>query len=84
MPVMYKEIQIGNRRVDFLFEDKISCELKAVIELEKVHLAQAINYLEGYNLEIGLLLTLGIRAYSFTVSKITSLDCDGCDGHDSL
>lgn len=65
MPVMYKKIQIGNRRVDFLIENKISCELKAVIELEKVHLAQAINYLEAYNLEIGLLLNFGNTRLQF-------------------
>ena len=65
MSVMYKEIQIGNRRVDFLIEDKISCKLKAVIELEKVHLAQAINYLEAYNLEIGLLLNFGNTRLQF-------------------
>jgi GxxExxY protein len=65
MPVMYKKMQIGNRRVDFLIEDKISCELKAVIELEKVHLAQAINYLEAYNLEIGLLLNFGNTRLQF-------------------
>lgn len=59
MPVMYKEWQIGTRRVDFLVEDKISVEIKAVVELEKVHLAQAINYLEAYNLEIGLLINFG-------------------------
>ncbi len=39
MPVMYKKYHIGNRRVDFLIEDKISCELKAVIEFENVYLA---------------------------------------------
>jgi len=65
MPVMYKKMQIGNRRVDFLIEDKISCELKAVIELEKVHLAQAINYLEAYNLEVGLLLNFGNTRLQF-------------------
>lgn len=65
MPVMYKKQQIGNRRVDFLIEDKISCELKAVIELEKVHLAQAINYLEAYNLEVGLLLNFGNTRLQF-------------------
>ncbi len=56
MPVMYKKRQIGNRRVDFFIEDKISCELKAELELEKAHITQAINYLEAYNLEVGLLL----------------------------
>lgn len=65
MPVMYKERQIGTRRVDFLVEDKISVELKAVIELERVHLAQAINYLEAYNLEIGLLLNFGNTRLQF-------------------
>jgi GxxExxY protein len=59
MPVFYKEKQVGTRRVDFLVEDKISVELKALTRLEPVHLAQAINYLEAYNLEIGLLINFG-------------------------
>lgn len=59
MPIMYKGDRIGTRRVDFLINNNISVELKAVIQLEPVHLAQAINYLEAYNLEIGLLLNFG-------------------------
>jgi len=59
MPVFYKNLQVGTRRVDFLVEEKISVELKALINLEAVHLAQAINYLEAYNLEIGLLINFG-------------------------
>jgi GxxExxY protein len=51
MPIHYEGIQIGTRRVDFLVELVISVELKAVIRLESVHLAQAMNYLEAYNLE---------------------------------
>src|SRR4051812_7854579 len=62
MPIMYKGIHIGTRRVDFLAYDKISVELKAIIELENVHLAQAKNYLEAYNLEIGLLLNFGAES----------------------
>ena len=50
MPIFYKKEQIGTRRVDFLVEGIISVELKAIIKLEDVHLAQAINYLEAYNL----------------------------------
>lgn len=49
MPVIYKSKQVGIRRVDFLVENKISVELKALIKLEPVHLAQAINYLEASN-----------------------------------
>jgi GxxExxY protein len=59
MPIFYREEQIGTRRVDFLVEGIISVELKAIIKLEDVHLAQAINYLEAYNLEIGLLINFG-------------------------
>lgn len=65
MDIYYKEILIGNRRVDFLIEDKVSLELKALIKLEDVHLAQAINYLEAYNLEIGLLINFGARSLEF-------------------
>src|SRR5687767_2267475 len=56
MPVFYKKRQVGTRRVDFLVEEAISVELKALTELENVHLAQAINYLEAYNLHVGLLI----------------------------
>lgn len=65
MPIFYKEKQVGTRRVDFLVEDKISVELKALTQLEPVHLAQAINYLEAYNLEIGLLINFGENKLRF-------------------
>lgn len=65
MPVMYKGDQIGTRRVDFLVNGIISVEIKALIELQDVHLAQAINYLEAYNLEIGLLINFGSRSLEF-------------------
>src|SRR4028119_117623 len=59
IPVFYKHKQVGTRRTDFLVSDKVSVELKALIQLEPVHLAQSINYLEAYNLEIGLLINFG-------------------------
>ena len=65
MPIYYKKEQIGTRRVDFLVEELISVELKAVIQLEEVHLAQALNYLEAYNLEIGLLINFGAKSLQF-------------------
>ena len=68
MPIIYKSEQIGTRRVDFLLYDKISVELKALIKLEPVHFAQAINYLEAYNLEIGLLLNFG--AVSMEIKRL--------------
>ena len=65
MPVFYRKIQIGTRRVDFLVEKIISVEIKAITKLEDVHFAQAINYLEAYNLEIGLLINFGETSLNF-------------------
>ncbi|MCB8994610.1 MAG: GxxExxY protein [Bacteroidales bacterium] len=65
MPIFYRGVRIGTRRVDFLIKDIISLEIKAVIKLEDVHFAQAINYLEAYNLEIGLLINFGSKSLEF-------------------
>ena len=65
MPVYYKNIQIGERRVDFFVESKIMVEIKALIQLEDVHLAQAKNYLEAYNMQVGLLLNFGSISLQF-------------------
>lgn len=65
MPVYYKQQQIGTRRVDFLVEGVVAVELKAIIELQDVHLAQAINYLEAYDLEVGLLINFGAKSLQF-------------------
>jgi len=65
MPVYYKNQQIGTRRVDFLIENVVSVELKAIIKLEDVHFAQAINYLEAYDLEVGLLINFGSKSLEF-------------------
>jgi GxxExxY protein len=59
MPIYYKNENIGTRRVDFMVNGLISVELKAIAILEDVHIVQAKNYLEVYNLEIGLLINFG-------------------------
>lgn len=65
MPIFYRDKHIGTRRVDFLVEGVVSVELKAISKLEDEHFAQAINYLEAYNLEIGLLINFGERSLIF-------------------
>ena len=65
MPLFYKGQNIGGRRVDFLVNGEISVEIKAIINLEDVHLAQAMNYLEAYNLQTGLLINFGARSLQF-------------------
>ncbi len=65
MPIFYKEKLIGKRRVDFFIEEKVMVELKSVINLENVHLAQAKNYLEAYNIQVGLLINFGNTSLQF-------------------
>ena len=65
MNIRYKDIHVGTRRVDFLIAEKISVEIKALTSLEPVHMAQAINYLEAYNLQIGLLINFGENKLKF-------------------
>lgn len=65
MPIFYRNVEIGKRRVDFFVEGEIMVELKAIIELEDVHLAQAINYLEAYNIKTGLLINFGSKSLQF-------------------
>lgn len=67
MPIFYRDEQIGTRRVDFFVEDEIMVELKALINLEDVHLAQGINYLEAYNMKIGLLINFGSKSLQFKI-----------------
>lgn len=65
MNIFYKTENIGLRRVDFFVEEKVMVELKAIVQLEDVHLAQAINYLEAYKLDIGLLINFGNTSLQF-------------------
>ncbi|MBZ4675470.1 MAG: hypothetical protein JG782_89 [Anaerophaga sp.] len=65
--IFYKDLDepIGTRRADFVVEDKVLVELKALVQLEDVHLAQALNYLKAYRLEVGLLINFGSKSLTF-------------------
>ena len=65
--IFYKKLQepIGTRRADFVVEGKVLVELKAIIALEDVHMAQALNYLKAYKLEVGLLINFGSKSLTF-------------------
>ncbi len=65
MPIYYREMNVGTRRVDFLVNDKIVVELKALSMLDDSHIAQALNYLEAFNKEIGLLINFGAKSLEF-------------------
>lgn len=65
MEIFYRDQSIGTRRVDFFVEGCIMVEIKAVIRLEDVHLAQAINYLEAYHMQVGLLINFGAKSLEY-------------------
>ncbi len=63
--IYYEGIKVGTRRADFVVEARIIVELKAVIRLEDVHLAQAKNYVVAYNFPVGLLINFGSTSLEF-------------------
>jgi GxxExxY protein len=68
IPIFYDNEEIGKRRVDFLVENGVMVELKAVVALEDVHLAQGLNYLVAYKLDKGLLINF--EAKSLEVKRL--------------
>ena len=67
MDIYYRDVEepIGTRRVDFLVEDKIVVELKAITNVEDVHKAQLLNYLKMYKMEVGLLINFGTKSLEY-------------------
>ena len=64
-PIFYEGIEVGKRRADFVIEGKLSVELKAIINLEDVHIAQAKNYTVAYDFPIGLLINFGSQSLQY-------------------
>src|ERR1700745_1175216 len=56
IPLFYRDHQIGEHRLDFLVDDRIVVELKAVEALENVHFAIVRSYLKATTLADGLIL----------------------------
>lgn len=63
--IFYEGIDVGTRRADFVVENKVIVELKAVINLEDVHLAQAKNYVVAYDFARGLLINFGATSLQY-------------------
>jgi GxxExxY protein len=60
--IYYEGIDVGTRRADFVVENKIVVEIKALVNLEDVHLAQAKNYVVAYDFANGLLINFGSQS----------------------
>ena len=63
--IFYDGINVGTRSADFVVEDRLTVELKALINLEDVHLAQAKNYTVAYDFPLGLLINFGSQSLQY-------------------
>ena len=63
--IYYEGKEVGTRRADFVIEQQLVVELKALIKLEDVHLAQAKNYTVAYNFPKGLLINFGGKSLDY-------------------
>ncbi len=57
--VKYRDKKIGDKRVDFIIDSELILEIKAVEEIENVHLAQLLSYLKAIDKRLGLVLNFG-------------------------
>lgn len=65
MSIYYHDIEIGTHKVDFLIDKKLILDVKVVNELLPVHINQAVNYCEAYNIDDGLLVNFGKTSFEF-------------------
>lgn len=75
--IHYDDIEVGTRRADFIVENKVVVELKALIALEDVHIAQAKNYVVAYDFAKGLLINFGAKSLEYKLifnPKYNSVD----------
>lgn len=63
--VYYEGIHIGKRRVDFIINENVLVELKAISHFEPSNYNQIINYLQAFNMPIGLLINFGKDSLEF-------------------
>jgi GxxExxY protein len=63
--IYYRERNIGTRRVDFLVANKVMVEIKPQLELDDLHLAQIMNYLDAFKMQIGLLINFRGKSLEF-------------------
>lgn len=63
--IYYEGIEVGTRRADFVAENKVIIELKALVNLEDVHIAQAKNYVVAYDFPLGLLINFGSQSLQY-------------------
>lgn len=71
MPVKYKNVELDcGYRIDLLVERELVVELKAVEELNNIHIAQVMSYLKMSNFRLGLLLNFNVKYLKQGIKRI--------------
>lgn len=73
IPLIYREIPIGEHRLDLLVDGKIVVELKAISAFEDIHFAIVRSYLKAAQLEHGLLFNFATMP--LTVKRVIFQKC---------
>ena len=70
-PVYFEgeRVDVGYR-LDMLVNDKVIVELKAVEELNKVHLAQVLTYLKLSGCRLGLLINFNVKLLKHGIKRV--------------
>jgi GxxExxY protein len=54
--IFYRDQRVGEHRLDFLVNKSVVVELKAILELDKIHFAVVRSYLKAVDVQSGLIL----------------------------
>jgi GxxExxY protein len=67
--VRYRDVVVGCHRPDFIVEDKVVVELKAVSNIDPVHAKQVLTYLKITGLRVGLLLNFNVATMTHGIKR---------------
>ena len=72
-PLFYEEVQLEvGYRLDFILNDKLIIELKAVEALNEIHLAQILTYLKLSGCKLGLLVNFNVALIKNGIKRVVN------------
>ena len=73
LPVIYEDVKLDcGFRIDLLVEDKLLIELKSVVNLNDVHLAQTLTYLKLGDYRLGLLINFNVYRLKDGIKRVVN------------
>ena len=68
--LIYKGKEIGRHRIDYLIEDEVIVELKAVESMNKIYEAQILTYLRATGKRVGLLINFNVERLKYGIKRL--------------